>query len=47
MHHVDTDKTYWEKVRRELRKNAISYIKQILEASPHETTAVRPLISHL
>ena len=41
MHHKDSDKTY----RRELYKNATSYIEQIPEATPHETTAVRPLTS--
>ena len=31
MHHKDTDKTYREKARQELPKNAISYMEQILE----------------
>ena len=29
MHHIDADKTYWEKTKRELNKNATSHIKQI------------------
>ena len=28
-------------------KNAMSYIEQIMEATSHETVAVRPLPSHL
>ena len=47
MQHTDTEKVYREKARQELHKNAMSYIEQILEASPHETTAVRPLTSNL
>ena len=47
IHHVDADKTYREKARRKLHKNAASYIEQILEATPNEATAVRPLTSHL
>ena len=30
-----------------MHKNATSYFAQILEATPHETTAVRPLASYL
>ena len=40
-------KTHGEKARGELQKNATSYFEQILEATPHETKAVRPLTSHL
>ena len=32
MNHMDADKTYWEKARRELHKKATSPIEQILEA---------------
>ena len=42
MHLMDADETYGEKARRKLQKNASSYIGQILEATPHETTAVWP-----
>ena len=42
-----TYKTHREKARWELHKNAVSYLEQILEATPHETTAVLPLTSHL
>ena len=47
IHHMDADKTYREKARRELHKNATSYTEQILEATPHEKTAARPFTSHL
>ena len=43
---MDADKTHWEKAWWELRENATSYIEQILEATLHETTAVRPITSH-
>ena len=46
MHHMDADKTHRDKVRWDLHKNATSYIEQILEATPHETTAVWSLTSH-
>ena len=46
MNYMDADKTYWEKAWRELRKNAMSYIEEILKGTPHETT-VRPLTSNL
>ena len=42
MHHMDTDWAYGEKARRELHKNAPSYIEQILEATFRKTAAVRP-----
>ena len=47
MHHMDADKAYQEKTRRELHKNAMSYAEQILEVASHKTTAVRPPTSHL
>ena len=47
MHHMDAEKMYWEKAEWELHKNAMSYIEQILEATPHETTVVRPFTSYL
>ena len=40
MHHMDADKAYREKARRELYKNATNYIEQILEATSHKTAAV-------
>ena len=47
MHHIDTDKMHREKAKQELHKNATSYVEQILETTPHKTTAERPLTSHL
>ena len=47
MHHMDADKSYTEKAKQELQKNATSYIEQILEVTSHKTAAVRPPISHL
>ena len=44
---MDVDKTYKGKARQELDKNVTSYIYHILEAAPHETTAVRLLTSHI
>ena len=46
MHNMEGDKIYWEKARWELRKNATSYIEQILETTPHESTAIRLLTAH-
>ena len=47
MHHMDADKTHWEKARWELHENATSYVEQIKEVTPHLTSDVRPLTSHL
>ena len=47
MHHMDTDLAYREKARRELHKNATSYIEQILEETFNKTAAIRPPTSHL
>ena len=43
----DADKMYREKARQGLHKNAISYTEQILDATSHETTVVRPPTSSL
>ena len=43
MNHMDADKTYKEKTRRELHKNVTRHIEQMLEAKTHETSAVRTL----
>ena len=37
---------YGEKAWRQLHKNAVSNIEQVLEASPHKAAAVRPLTTH-
>ena len=42
MHPKDADKVNREKPRQELNKNATCYSEQILEATSHETTAVKP-----
>ena len=47
IHHVYADKTYKEKAKREQQKNSTSNIEQILEETPHETTDIWPLTSHL
>ena len=46
MHHMDANETHWDKARWELEKNAMSSFEQILEATPNETTTVRPLTFH-
>ena len=35
MHYNDADKTYKVKARRQLHKNAMSYVEQILEVKAH------------
>ena len=44
---MDADKTYWEKTRRELHKDATSYIEQIPEVTLHETATVWPFTTNL
>ena len=44
---MNANKAYREKARREIDKNATSYIEQILEAASHETAAVQPSASYL
>ena len=46
MHHMDANKTYGEKALCQLHKKAVSYIEQVLEATPYKTAAVRPLTIH-
>ena len=45
--YMDADEAYREKIWRVLHKNATSSIEQILEATSHETTVVRPPTSYL
>ena len=47
MHHMDVGEKFREKATQELHKNAMSYIEQILEATSHKTTVVRPSTSYL
>ena len=44
---LDTDNEYRVKARRQLHKDATSYIKQVLEATSQKTAAVRPPTTHL
>ena len=44
---MDADKTYREKAKRELHKNAMGSMEQILEATPRETVAVQSLITYI
>ena len=46
MHYMDVNWTYGEKAWRQLHKNAVSNIEQVLEAAPHNAAAVWPLIPH-
>ena len=38
---------YGEKAWRQLHQNAVSKIEQVLEATPHQTAAIRPPTTHL
>ena len=42
MHNMDADKMHRENTIRELHKNVTNYAEQIIEATLHEATAVRP-----
>ena len=42
----DSKEMLGEKAKWQLHTNAVSCLEQILEASPNETAAVRPLTSH-
>ena len=44
---MDAGQTHRLKAGWELHKNVTSYIEQLLEATPHETTAVWPITPHL
>ena len=39
---MDANWMYGEKAWRQLRKNAASYIEQVMEIAPHKAAAVRP-----
>ena len=47
MHYMNTNEMYGEKAWRQIHKNAVSNIEQLLESVPHKTAAVRPPITHL
>ena len=46
MHYIDSTKTTGEEARRQLHKNAASNIEQVLAATPHKTSTVRPPASY-
>ena len=46
MHYLDANKMAGEKARRQLHKNGVSNIEQILEATPHKAPTIRPPASH-
>ena len=47
MHHLDSNKTHWEKPTCKVHSNATSCFEQILEVKLYKTVIVRPLTSHL
>ena len=46
MHYLDANKIAGEKARRQLHKNAVSNIEQVLEATSHKAPTIRPPASH-
>ena len=44
---MDTGEAHWQEDWREVYKNTTSYAEENLEPTLCETTAVRPLTSHL
>ena len=46
MQYMDAYWTYGEKAWQQLHKNAVSYIKQVLETATHRPAAVRPPTTH-
>ena len=46
MHRMDADQAYGEKTWRQLHKNAVSCIEQILEATFHKAAAVQTHTIH-
>ena len=43
---MEGSRTAGEETRRQLHKNAASYIEQVLATTPHETPTIRPLSFH-
>ena len=43
---MDADETDGEKAWRQLHKNAVSNIEQVLETTPHKAAAIRPPTTH-
>ena len=46
MHDMDTNKMAGEEARRQLHKNAASNLEQVLAATPHKTSTIRPPASY-
>ena len=46
MHYLDANKTAEEEARRQLHKNAVSNIEQVLAATHHKAPTIRPPTSH-
>ena len=46
MHYMDSNKTAGEEARRQLHKNAVSNLEQVLAATSHKTPTVRPPASY-
>ena len=42
VHNMDANKTAGEEARRQLHKNAVRNLEQVLVATPHKTPTVRP-----
>ena len=43
---MDANKTAVEEARRQLHKNAVSNIEQVLAATPHKTPTIQPPASY-
>ena len=43
---MDANKTAGEEARRQLHKNAVCNLEQVLAATPHKTPTVRPRASY-
>ena len=46
MPYMDSNKMAGEEARRQLHKNAVSNLEQVLVATPHKTPTVRPPASY-
>ena len=46
MHYLDANSTAREEARRQLHKNAVSNLEQVLAVTPHKAPTIRPPASH-
>ncbi len=46
MHYMDANKVAGEKAKGQIYKNAACNIEQVLEATPHKASTIRPPTSH-